>query len=299
MLLRVIAPFLLWIAAYGGLVGAAAAADTDAAVRGKYLLTAAGCSNCHSVKPGAADYLAGGRALPTPFGTFYTPNITPDNETGIGRWSKSDFERALRHGERPEGGYFFPSFPYPSYTAISDRDVDDIWAYLRSVPAISRQNRPHELKAPFGWRWLLWFWRLLYFNPGPLAAVPDKSPAWQRGRYIANALAHCGECHTPRGRLGGLQRDKWFAGALLAAAPGKRPSVVPNITPDKRYGIGKWSADDLETAFSMGMLPDGDFLGGEMASVAEDMAKLTPADRKDLITYLRSLPPISHDPKAP
>src|SRR5213594_3144839 len=145
------------------------------AKRGEYLSKAGGCLGCHTEERKDAVPYAGGRALKTPFGTFYGPNITPHPQAGIGRWSFADFVRALREGRRPDGAHYFPSFPYPSFTKINDQDLRDLWAYLRTVPQSSRANQPHQLRFPFGWRWLVWGWKLLFFTPGPFVADPAKS----------------------------------------------------------------------------------------------------------------------------
>jgi len=171
-----------------------AVAEEDAVSRGEYLVRAGGCFSCHTVA--GEEKLAGGRALATPFGTFYSPNITPDPETGIGRWTDAQFLRALREGVRPDGGNYFPVFPYPSFTGITDGDALALKAYLFSLPPVHRKNRPHDVAFPFSWRFLQTGWKLLFFTPGPFQAAPDRSVTYNRGAYLVTALAHCGECHT-------------------------------------------------------------------------------------------------------
>lgn len=232
--------------------------------------------------------MAGGRRLKTPFGDFYSPNITPHVETGIGKWTDEEFINALDRGLAPDGSHYFPAFPYPSYTAMTERDMRDLRAYLFSLPAVERANTPHDLTPPFGWRFLVTFWKLLFFDPA-------RTETGNRGAYLATALGHCGECHTPRNPLGAVNGDMAFAGTRN----GPQGGAVPNITPDKKTGIGEWSEDDLDTFLTMGMLPDGDFVGGEMADVVfGGTARLTPADRKALIEFLRTLPAISNDVSA-
>jgi mono/diheme cytochrome c family protein len=263
------------------------AQKTPSPARGEYVFNLAGCEGCHTDKKNNGPRLAGGREFKTDFGVFYSPNITPDPTTGIGAWSESDFTAALRHGKAPNGSNYFPAFPYPSYTHMSDGDVADLWAYLKAQPAISQTNQPHKLDAPFGWRWLVMFWNWLYLDTGP-------QPEWSRGRYIAQALSHCHECHTPRNALGGYDADMPYAGTP------RNPEgiVVPNITPDKETGIGKWSRGDLEMLFTIGMLPDGDFVGGVMAeSVSHATSKMTPQDRVALIEYLSTLNSIANPVK--
>ena|SRR6516162_4847131 len=187
-----------------------AAGDEDAVTRGEYLVRAGGCFSCHTAARGPK--LAGGRALATPFGTFYSPNITPDPETGIGRWTDAQFLRALREGVRPDGANYFPVFPYPSFTGITDRDALAIKAYLFSLPGVQQQNRPHDVSIPFSWRFLQTGWKLLFFTLGPFQPIPDRSAAYNRGAYLVSALAHCGECHTPRNFLAPCARGNGWPG---------------------------------------------------------------------------------------
>ncbi len=166
-----------------------AVAEEDAVTRGEYLVHAGGCFSCHTVAGG--EKLAGGRALATPFGTFYSPNITPDPETGIGRWTDALFLQALREGVRPDGANYFPVFPYPSFTGITDRDALTIKAYLFSLPPVHRENRPHDVPFPFSWRFLQAGWKLLFFTPGPFQPAAERSVVYNRGAYLVTALAHC------------------------------------------------------------------------------------------------------------
>lgn len=262
-------------------------AAADPVARGEYVFDAAGCVGCHTEDRPDAARLAGGRALATPFGTFYGPNITPDPATGIGRWDAAQFRDALRHGVGADGAPLFPAFPYPSFTGMRDGDIADLWAYLRAQPPVARPNRPHDLRPPFGWRFLLRGWQALYLQPGPLADDPARPADWNRGRYLVEALGHCGECHTPRGRLGGLDGDNRLAGSP-AAADG-RPA--PNLTPHES-GLADWSEADIAEFLASGMTPDGDFAGGAMAEVIRNStARLTDADRAAVAVYLKSLPP--------
>ncbi len=275
------------------LLGPAAMAQTSQlpAARGKYIFDAAGCAACHTDTKNKGKRLAGGRALKTPFGVFYSPNITPDPQYGIGGWTEDDFRRALRDGTAPDGSHYFPVFPYGSYTLMSDGDIGDLWAYMRTLPPAAQANKPHAASPPFGWRFLVSLWKALYFTPGPYRPNPEKDQVWNRGAYVATALGHCGECHTPRNALGGFQADRIFAGA----AEGPEGGSIPNITPDRKTGIGRWSKDDLKTMLTDGMLPDGDFVGGGMGEVVDNTtSRLTGPDLEALMTYVRSLPPIVH-----
>lgn len=193
------------------------AQDVAQITRGEYVFNLAGCVGCHTDKKNKGELLAGGRAFETEFGTFYSPNITPDDNTGIGRWTFDDFRAAMRDGEAPDGSNYFPAFPYTSYTHMTDRDLADLWAYLMVQTPVPRTNKDHDLDAPFGWRWTVTFWNWLYLDTGP-------KPDWSRGRYVTEALSHCHECHTPRDVLGGYQDDMAYAGTK------KNPEALPSPT---------------------------------------------------------------------
>jgi mono/diheme cytochrome c family protein len=271
-----------------------AAAQTGDARRGEYLFQAGGCGGCHTDVKNNGKPLAGGRALPTPFGTFYGPNITPDPTHGIGKWTEADFIRALRKGVRPDGSHYFAVFPYPSFTGISDSDLKDMFAYLRTVPTAATPNRPHDVPFPFNLRFAQTFWKMLFFAEGPFRTDAGRPSDWNRGAYLVNALGHCGECHTPRNFLGGSRRDMAFAGT----SDGPEGERVPNITTDKETGIGNWSAGDLADLLKMGMTPEGDFVGGSMGEVVkEGTSKLSDDDVKAIIAYLKSLSPIKNKPQ--
>jgi mono/diheme cytochrome c family protein len=271
----------------------ARAVDPDATARGKYLYEAAGCGSCHGdASP------SGGLGLDTPFGVFYAPNITPDKQKGIGAWSKSDFHTALRDGVRPDGQYLFPVFPFTSFTNLADRDIDDLYAYLMSLPAAPVANKPHRAKAPFGWRPLLAGWRTLFFTPGPIQVEPDKGDDWNRGNYLVHAVAHCEECHTPRNFLGAIRTSMSFSGNI----GGPDGQNAPNITPDAKTGIGDWSIEDIEQLLKTGLTPESDQVGSGMKAVVRGTSKLTDADRHAIAVYLKSIRPIHVDlppPKPP
>ncbi|MGA2088294.1 MAG: cytochrome c [Stellaceae bacterium] len=264
------------------------AADQAAIARGAYIFTAADCVSCHTDKKNKGVPLAGGRALATPFGTYYSPNITPDLATGIGKWTFDDFRRALRHGRDDDGDFLFPVFPYPSFTGMSDSDIADLYAYLMAQPPVTRPNTPHQVKFPFGWRSLLFGWRLMFFREGPLELVAGQSAEWNRGRYLAEAVVHCEECHTPRNFLGALDHAHAFAGN----PHGPDGQKAPNITPDDATGIGKWSIADIETVLLSGQTPDFDSVGSGMGEVVGGTSHLTPDDRHAIAVYLKSLPPL-------
>ena len=266
----------------------ARAADEAAIQRGEVLFKAADCAACHTDVKGGGQPLAGGRPLATPFGLFYGPNITPDKERGIGGWSEAQFRGALRRGGDDEGNYLFPVFPFTSFTGMSDQDIADLYAYLRTRPPVAQPNKPHEVKPPFGWRFLLVFWRMLFFAEGPLQPVAGQSEEWNRGRYLAEAVVHCEECHTPRNFMGALKRSQAFAGN----PQGPDGMKVPNVTPDGETGIGNWSLEDITTLLKTGQTPEFDFVGSGMAEVVKGTAALSDADRRAIAVYVKSLPPI-------
>jgi len=262
--------------------------------RGLYLSKAAGCVGCHTQQtkdPKEAVAYAGGRALKTPFGTFYGPNITPHPTAGIGKWSEADFIRAMREGRRPDGAHYFPAFPYPSFTGITDADLRDLWAYLRSLPPSARASQEHELGILYRWRFLVGPWKWLYFKPGPMTPDPKRTPVLNRGDYLVNALGHCGECHTPRNFMGGMKRDRHLAGS----EQGPEGKSVSNITPAR---LKKWSDAEIRDFLQTGMTSDGDVTSETMGEVVTNTtSQLTPPDMAALIAYLRSIPPVESEKK--
>jgi mono/diheme cytochrome c family protein len=266
-----------------------APADSEAIARGAYVFRAAGCLSCHTDRKNKGQPLAGGRALATPFGTFYSPNITPDPATGIGRWTAEDFRRALREGLAPDGGNLFPAFPYSSYAGMTDQDISDLWEYFQEQPPVAQANRAHELSLPFRFRALVSVWKALFFSPRTFEADAGKDAVWNRGAYLVQVLGHCPECHTPRNLLGGLDTSRYLAGA----AKGPDGKKVPNITPFPKSGIGDWRESDITYFLKTGFLPDGDVAGAAMAEVIDDgTSHLTDTDRAAIAAYLRALPPL-------
>ena len=267
-----------------------AAAEEDAIERGEYLTRAGGCFSCHTAPGGQP--LAGGRALATPFGTFYSPNITPDPEAGIGRWTDAQFLRALREGVRPDGANYFPVFPYPSFTRVGDGDALAIKAYLFSRSPVRQNNRPHEVAFPFSWRFLQTAWKRLFFTPGPFLPDPERSAAYNRGAYLVTALAHCGECHTPRNLFGAVRPSMRLAGT----PDGPDGRLVPNITPDPGTGIGRWERDDLVELLRTGNTPEQSKVKGAMREmIADGLKYLSDGDLAAIVDYLLSQPPIVHE----
>lgn len=261
--------------------------DDPALARGEYVFRISGCSHCHTAENGAQ--LAGGRALVTPFGTFYTPNITSHKTAGIGAWSVDDFQRALHQGVSPDNNDYYPAFPFTSYTLIHTEDVRALYTYILSLPASEQVNRDHELAWFLQWRVAAWAWKWLFFNAGEFQQQAGQSEQWNRGAYLAEAMGHCAECHTPRDIFGALRADLAYAGN----EQGPEDELVPNIT-SHDTGIGDWSRTDLVEFLQFGELPNGEYAAGSMDPVIEGIRHLTPEDRDALTDYLRALPPIDN-----
>jgi mono/diheme cytochrome c family protein len=253
--------------------------------RGEYLTRAGGCIACHTSDKGRP--FAGGVAMQTPFGTVYTPNITPDPDTGIGRWNDADFLRAMHEGIGKAGERLYPAFPYPSYTKVADRDVLAIRAYLNTIAPVRFTPPANALNFPFNQRWLMRFWNFFNFDEGRFVPDPKQSAEWNRGAYLVDGLAHCGECHTPRNFMQGLKSDARFAGAVQAGWH------AFNITPDTISGIGNWSAAEVVAYLATGVAYGRANAAGPMAQVVEDSTQfLSGEDLRSIAVYLRALPPV-------
>lgn len=249
--------------------------------RGTYVARLAGCIACHTDAEAGGAVLAGGAPIETDYGTFRAPNITPHPEDGIGDWTLEDFARALSEGKSPEGKHYFPSFPYPFYTRLSEQEIVDLWAAVNSVPPVEGGPGPHGLKFPFGFHQGVALWNALFFEPGPLEPVEERSEEWNRGRYLARGPAHCGACHTPRNLLGARQIDRRYQGG-----EGPGGSAVPDITPDALREAG-WDAGALAYGLRTGIMPDGDVFGGAMVEVVRDGTQFwSDADLQAIATYL-------------
>jgi mono/diheme cytochrome c family protein len=259
--------------------------SADLITRGRYLTQAADCEVCHTREGG--EPFAGGRAFKTPFGVLYSPNITPDPQTGIGAWTDADFLRALHAGVARNGARLYPAFPYDSYTLIADDDVRAIRAYLFSLPPVHATAPPNSLRFPFNQRWLMGIWATLYNPDQRFRPHEDRSAEWNRGAYLAEALTHCGECHTPRNLGQALNNRRKFAGAVTA---GWR---AYNITADPVSGVAAWSDAELAEYLRSGHAAGRGPAGGPMAEEIDvSTSTLTTADLQALITYLRSIPAI-------
>jgi mono/diheme cytochrome c family protein len=273
------------ILASGGFV-ALAAADGQSAVRGAYLAGAAGCDQCHTDTEHGGRPYAGGRAIETAYGTVFTPNITPDRETGVGRWQLEDFEEALRWGIAPDGSHYLPVFPFPFYNRLTHEDLDDLKAFLDGLPAASQVNRSAGPRFFSAARASITV--VADDFPGPWRPDATKDAAWNRGAYLVATIGRCGACHTPRNWLGAPESDRLLAGTR--AGPGGK--AAPNITPDPETGIGTWSVEDIVTLLKDGHTPEVDFVGGAMAEIVRNTSRFTDDDRRAIAIYLRSLPAI-------
>lgn len=260
---------------------------------GEAVFWAGGCGSCHAEKGAkgeAKKLLGGGHRLDTPAGIFVTPNISPDPETGIGKWSLPQFANAMLRGVSPAGSHYFPSFPYTSYARMTDKDVADLFAYLKTLEPVVRANEPHELALPFRVRRGIGLWKLAFFSDGAVANADRSDPLVARGQYIVEGPGHCGECHTPRTvfGFGGSDRARWLSGGPAPEGLGR----IPNITPGEG-GIGAWSAGDIASYLETGFTPDFDSVGGSMVSVQENMAQLPKSDREAIAAYLKAVPAVA------
>lgn len=254
---------------------------------GELVFHAGGCASCHGgVAAGEPDprLLSGGLELRSPFGVFRAPNISPDPAHGIGRWSALDFANAMLRGVAPDGRHYYPAFPYTSYARMSLADVLDLKAYLDTLPPVAAASPGHSLDFPFGWRRPLGLWKRLYLDPSPVLPVTAGDPLLQRGRYLVEGPGHCGECHTPRNRLGGPRREAWLSGAPGLEGEGK----VPDIT---AQGLAGWSQGDVAYYLESGIDPEFDVVGGSMVKVQENMARLPASDRQAIAAYLKQSAP--------
>jgi mono/diheme cytochrome c family protein len=280
-----------WLTATPIMSAATASAHTPNLANGLTTFNAGGCSSCHAV-PGQPDRLrlGGGLAIPSPFGTFYAPNISSDPADGIGRWTEVEFVGAVTRGISPAGFHYFPAFPYASYQHAKAEDVRDLFAYLKTLAAVSGKVRDHDVPFPFNVRRNIGIWKLLFMDGKPFVPDAARSSGWNRGAYLVNGLGHCAECHSPRNLLGGIIAAQRFAGGPNPEGEG----WVPNIT--QRGELAEWSQQDIEDFLATGQMPDGDSAGGAMARVIKNTSQLSPEDRTAIAQYLKSLPPVEGPP---
>ena len=251
--------------------------------KGQYLARAGDCVACHTAPAGKP--FAGNRALPTPFGTLYSSNITPDKTHGIGKWSESDFYATMHAGRMPDGGLLYPAMPFGSYTKVTRADSDALFAYLRSVPAVAEPNRPQDLRFPYDNRSLILGWRTLFFEEAAYRTDSTKSGEWNRGAYLVEGLGHCGMCHTPINALGGNSQSKAFEGGLIPL----QQWYAPSLTSNKETGLGDWSLEDIADYLQKGVSARGAVYGPMAEVVYNSLQHLTNDDVRAIAVYLKSL----------
>ena len=280
-----------WLTVPATVPAEALPAYTPNPANGLTTFNAGGCSSCHAV-PGQPDRLrlGGGLAIPSPFGTFYVPNISPDPVDGIGRWTDADFVNAVTKGISPAGTHYFPAFPFTSYQHAKIEDVRDLFAYLKTLAPVSGKVRNHDVPFPFSIRRNVGIWKWLFMDGKPFKPDAARSVQWNRGAYLVNGLGHCVECHSPRNFLGGIVAAQRFAGGPDPEGEG----WVPNIT---QKGLGEWSVKDIAYFLETGETPDGDSAGGSMVRVIKNTSQLSPEDRAAIAEYLTSLPPVDGPPR--
>lgn len=292
IVLALIALVAFWIVTIPATVSSATLpARTADLANGREMFYAGGCPACHAV-PGRDDrtQLGGGLALASPFGTFYVPNISPDPDDGIGRWSEAEFATAMLKGTSPDGRHYYPAFPYASYQRIALDDLRDMFAFLKTLPPVKGKVRDHEVSLPFNVRRLLGGWKFLFLDGKPFSSDTAKSAQWNRGAYLVNGPGHCAECHSPRNILGGIVENKRFAGGPSLEGEG----WVPNIT---QKALADYSEDDFTYLLETGKTLT-DSVGGAMRPVIRNTSQLTGEDRAAMAVYLKSLPPVDDPPRS-
>jgi mono/diheme cytochrome c family protein len=252
--------------------------------RGEYLARAGDCVACHTT-PGGREF-AGGRAMPTPFGDMYVPNITPDEETGIGAWTPDEFYRMMHEGVSRDGTLLYPVMPFASYTKVTREDSDAIYAYLMSVPPVKQKSRPHELRFPFNNRELLVGWRTLYFRPGRYMTDAAQTPQWNRGAYLVQGLGHCAMCHTQVNALGGSSEAKAFEGGMIP----NQNWYAPSLTSNREAGLGNWSIEDIKDLLQTGVSHRSTVYGPMAEVTYNSLQYLSDEDVEAMAVYLKSLP---------
>src|SRR5262249_1735660 len=259
------------------------AGGNDIIQRGEYLARAGDCIACHTAPEGRT--FAGGRAMPTPFGTIYSSNITPDRDTGIGKWSADDFYSTMHRGRFPDGGLIYPAMPFASYTKVTRADSDAIFAYLKSIPAVNQKNREHDLSFPYNNRQLILGWRTLFFSEGEYKPDPSKSAEWNRGAYLVDGLGHCGMCHSPINMLGGTSQADVFKGGLIPM----QNWYAPSLTSDREAGLGEWSIEDITDLLQAGVSKRGVVYGPMAEVVHNSLQYLNDEDIRAMAVYLKSI----------
>lgn len=261
---------------------------------GERIFWAGGCASCHATpvdsrraKGDDKLLLGGGEELDTPYGVFRVPNISSHENDGIGDWSMIEFVNAMQRGISPDGRHYYPSFPFASYAKMAVEDVMDLRAYLNTLPSVAGKTGEHSLRFPWTIRRGVGAWKWRYLNAEPTILFESQDSKIARGRALVEGAGHCGECHTPRDRFGGLSKDAWLAGAPNPEGRGR----IPNITPGGE-NIADWSSNDIAYYLESGFTPEYDTVGGPMVAVQENMAMLPAADLQAIAAYLKAIPPI-------
>jgi mono/diheme cytochrome c family protein len=264
------------------------AAAPGNALKGEIVFWQSGCASCHAA-PGSKDAerlkLVGGLVLKSPFGNFHAPNISQHQKDGIGSWSFTDFANAMQRGVSPEGEHYYPAFPYASYQRMKLSDVADLFAYMKTLPALAGVAPDHELPFPFNIRRTLGGWKFLFLKQGPAVELANATAQVKRGQYLVEGPGHCGECHTPRNMLGGPKMGQWLSGAKNPDGEGN----IPNITGGEG-GIAEWSQDQIASMLKDGFTPEFDSIGGSMGAVITNWSHTSNEDRAAVAAYLKEIP---------
>jgi mono/diheme cytochrome c family protein len=282
------------LAAISVLIGLAACSKKEAAepeakadpkleqvIKGQYLTAAGDCYACHTVRGG--EPYSGGLEMATPFGALYTPNITPDKETGIGTWTADDFWRAMHEGKSKDGSFMYPAMPYTNYTKVTREDSDAIFAYMMSVKPVSRKNREHAMGFPFNQRELMAGWRALYFTSGEFKENPKESKEWNRGAYLVEGLGHCNACHATRNMLGAIAKDDDYSGGLIPL----QNWYAPSLTSSRETGLGDWDLKEIVDLLRNGVAARGAVFGPMAAVVQHSLQELSMTDLTAMAVYLK------------
>jgi mono/diheme cytochrome c family protein len=271
-----------------GIARALTEPSEEIVARGKALAETADCASCHTADP--AKPFAGGKRIDSPFGAIYSPNLTPDRNTGLGLWSDQDFVRALRYGVGPDGSHYYPAFPYPNFTKLIRDDILAIRAYLATLTPIENRPPPSEVRWPLNYRVVMRAWNFLFFRPGIFEPDQAKSTEWNRGGYLVEGAAHCGACHTPKNLFGADKRDRKFGGGLIGGW------FAPRLDGAERSGLKSWSADDIAEYLSSGRNGKSHADGLMAAVVVNSTSKMSDADVHAIAVYLKDLPAGAPEP---
>ena len=258
--------------------------DDSLVARGAYLALAGNCMACHTTRGG--EQYAGGLGVATPFGTVYSSNLTPDKNTGIGTWSSAHFWRAMHNGRSKSGRLLYPAFPYTSYTQVTRSDSDAIYAYLRSLPAVSQTNQPHAIRTPFQSQAALAVWRALYFSPGVFEPDSNRDAEWNRGAYLVQGLGHCSACHSPRDALGGIGKGLNLAGGLIPM----QNWYAPSLTSPHEAGVADWDREQIVNLLKTGVSSSASVSGPMAEVVLRSTQYLSRDDLGAMAQYLKELP---------